>query len=215
MATPHLLRAMRETLRRAEVGVAVAVALMASASARAQSFDVPDGFVSEIVRDRDVGGSVTAILRIRPDDGAFSELSSVEMEPILEPIADLDSWLKARMTASFAGLAPDEKGALDSPDSPFADPVFDEMREAVTALMARLRELGALPLEFCDEPRAGSNPAGAYRELACRFALGPLSKHVVLRLQEVDGLWYYTRIRTMNERRLRHLLAIANSFHVD
>jgi hypothetical protein len=209
---------MYETSKRAWVRIAVAAALMGAgvpAPAQAQSFDVPEGFVSEIVRDRDVGGSVSAIQRIRPEDGAFSELSSIEMEPILDPIADPDQWLKARMTASFAGLAPDEKGALDSPDSPFGDPVFDELRDMAAALMAQLRELGALPLEFCDEPRQGSNAAGAYREMACRFALGPMSKHVVLRLQEVDGVWYYTSIRTMNERRLRHLLAIANSFDVD
>jgi hypothetical protein len=38
---------------------------------------------------------------------------------------------------------------------------------------------------------------------------------MVLRLQEAGGHWYYTEIRAMNERRLRHLIAIANSFHLD
>jgi hypothetical protein len=223
MPAPHLLRAMHETSKSARLRAAVAaVSLLCStlvaglpAPARAQSFDVPEGFVSEIVRDRGVGGRLSAILRIRPEDGAFSGLSSIEMEPIVDHIADPDQWLKSRMTASFAGLTPDEEGALDSLDSPFGHPVFDELRGAVAALMAKLRELGSLPLELCDEPRGRSNGAGAYREMSCRFALGPLTKHVVLRLQELDGLWYYTVIRTMNERRLRHLLAIANSFHLE
>ena len=212
---------MHQTSKSARLRAAVAAASLLCptlgaglpAPARAQSFDVPEGFVSEIVRDG--GGRLSAILRIRPEDGAFSGLSSIEMEPIVDHIADPDQWLKSRMTASFAGLTPDEEGALDSLDSPFGDPAFDELRGAVAALMAKLRGLGSLPLEFCDEPRGRSNGAGAYREMSCRFALGPLTKHVVLRLQEVGGLWYYTAIRTMNERRLRHLLAIANSFHLE
>ena len=82
-------------------------------------------------------------------------------------------------------------------------------------MIERLQSLGNLPLEYCEQPVGKTNDAGAYREMSCDFALGPLSHYVVLRLQEIDGVWYYTRIRTMNERRLRHLVAIANSFHVD
>ena len=51
--------------------------------------------------------------------------------------------------------------------------------------------------------------------MTCVFAIGPLTQHLAFRLQDLDGVWYYTRIRTMNERRLRHLVAIANSFHID
>jgi hypothetical protein len=30
---------------------------------------------------------------------------------------------------------------------------------------------------------------------------------------DAHGRWYYTEVRAMNERRFRHLLAIADSFH--
>jgi hypothetical protein len=35
---------------------------------------------------------------------------------------------------------------------------------------------------------------------------------LVLRLQQVGTVWYYTEVRAMNERRFRQLIAIANSF---
>jgi hypothetical protein len=60
--------------------------------------------------------------------------------------------------------------------------------------------------------RTGYNASGEFRERFCTFSIGPLRKYLVLRLQRTDGAWYYTRITTMNERRLRHLVAIANSF---
>jgi len=208
-------------MTRAETAIpALAVALFAAAvasapAASAQSFDVPDGFVSEIVREpSDIAGS-SAVLRVRPDDGAFADLSSIELRPLTGAIADPAAWLKDRMTGSFDMLSADPGGGMESPDSPFADPAFDSLRDSVAALIEHLRSLGTLPLEFCDEPKATSGAVGDYHEMACHFALGPISQYLVLRLHEIDGVWYYTRIQTMNERRLRHLVAIANSFHVD
>ncbi len=183
--------------------------------AQAQNFDVPEGFVSEIVREPSDEGDAGAVLRIHPDNGSFADLSSIEMRPMVEAIADPDAWLESRMTASFEALSPEPGGLLDGPDSPLGDPEFDDLRQSMTSLIQRLQSLGNLPLEYCDAPVGRANDAGDYREMACDFELGPLSQYVVLRLQEVDGVWYYTRIRTMNERRLRHLVAIANSFHID
>lgn len=183
--------------------------------AQAQNFDIPEGFVSEIVREPSDEGDAGAVLRVHPDSGSFSDLSTIEMRPMTEPIADPDGWLQSRMTASFDALTPEPGGLLDSPDSPLGDPEFDDLRESMAGLIERLQDLGNLPLEYCEPPAGKTNDAGAFREMACDFELGPLSQYVVLRLQEVDGVWYYTRIRTMNERRLRHLVAIANSFHID
>jgi hypothetical protein len=183
--------------------------------AQAQTFDVPEGFVSEIVREPFDDGSAGAVLRVHPETGSFSALSSIEMRPIVDGIDDPNGWLQARMTASFEALSPEPDGMLDSPDSPLSDPEFDELRDSLSALIQRFQELGNLPLEYCEPPVGKANGIGDFREMSCDFALGPLSQYVVLRLQQVDGVWYYTRIRTMNERRLRHLVAIANSFHVD
>ena len=46
----------------------------------------------------------------------------------------------------------------------------------------------------------------------CEWELGPLRQYLALRLIERDGERYAVRIRAMNEHRMRHLVAIANSF---
>jgi hypothetical protein len=188
--------------------------LVVTAPVAAQTFEIPDGFSSEMVRESSEGGSV-AVLRIRPDGGAFSDLSTIELRPIIDSIADPDGWLKSRVTADFEFPEPDTDGIFDSPDSPLSDPAFDDMRDSVRSILESLQSLGKLPLDFCQPPSTGANGAGTYREMTCVFAVGPLTQHLVFRLQDIDEVWYYTRIRTMNERRLRHLVAIANSFHID
>lgn len=195
----------------------IGMALMAGGAARAQTFDVPDGFSSEVVRESDRAGGMVSVLRVQPENGAFANLSAIDMRPLNEAVADADGWLRARMTAWSDSLYADSEanGMFDGPDSPFADPAFDALREGLSSLTERLKSLGSLPLDYCDDPRGRRNGAGELREMSCTFSLGPVRHHVVLRLQEVAGVWYYTRIRTMNERRLRHLLAIANSFRVD
>ena len=201
---------------RQRAAAATVLTLMAtSGAAWAQSFEVPDGFMREMVRETNAEGRHVAVLRVVPEPGPFSELSSIEMRPLPGNIEAPVAWLEGRMTAFLgdAGSA-DLETALNAPDSPFADPAFEPLTESLQAMMDQLRRLGELPLQFCDQPRRGENAAGSYDELACRFAVGPLGRHLVLRVQEVDGVWYYTRISTMNERRLRHMLAIANSFEV-
>ena len=49
-------------------------------------------------------------------------------------------------------------------------------------------------------------------EMGCEWEVGSLRQFMRFRLIERDGERYAIRIRTMNEQRLRHLVAIANSF---
>jgi hypothetical protein len=75
-----------------------------------------------------------------------------------------------------------------------------------------LTGLAEWPLQSCEE--AAETPGGAAQEnseLTCEWQLGPFHQHLVLRLVERDGRRYVVRVRAMNERRLRHLVAIANS----
>ena len=102
--------------------------VIAASPAMAQTFDVPDGFAREIVRESTTDGSV-AVLRIRPDDGAFSNLSTIEMRPITDEIADPDEWLRERVTADFEFSDSAPEGMFDSPDSPLSDPAFNDMRD--------------------------------------------------------------------------------------
>ena len=185
--------------------------------AAAQGFEVPDGFVSR------PGAAASSpdwmpLVTVTPAEGPFSELSEIVLARVTGAVAATDAaadaWLAARLTAEVAAPGEIER-LLDGPDSPFGDPAFDALRRALPELFAGLQTMGRLPLEFCDPPRAGYNASGAFRERYCTFAIGPLRKFVVLRMQQAGDAWYYTQITAMNERRLRHLTAIANSFAPD
>jgi len=179
----------------------------------AQQFDVPEGFV--VVED--VAGPRTAewvpILSVGPEPGSFSELSQIQLRRVTGDVENPDEWLKNRMTVDV-GQDVDASAFLNSPDSPFADPTFDAIKEAIPHLFQGLEKLSKMPLNFCEGPQSAYNAAGEMRELYCVYQVGPLRQYVTLRLQQADGQWYFTEIRAMNEKRLRHLIAIANSFEV-
>jgi hypothetical protein len=182
-----------------------------TALSHAQTFDVPHGFIASAGGEASAGGDWRPVLTVRPSEGSFSELSSISLREVVGDVRDPDAWLRARLTAD----TPDETEAEDllaSPDSPFADPAFDPLREAIPKLFAGVKELSRLPLSFCEGPNAAYNAVGPLRELYCLYQVGPFRQYLVLRLQQAGDRWYYTEVRAMNERRFRQLLAIANSF---
>jgi len=191
-------------------GLMLAVAPSAS---HAQQFDVPEGFVTVPDADTAISPDWRPVTAIRPADGPFSELSTIALRRVNGKISDPDAWLAARLTADIADVRSAEE-IFSSPDSPFSDPVFDALRKSLPELFAGLQNLGRLPLEFCETPTTGYNASGEFRELYCNFNFGPIRQFLVLRLQDTGKGWYFTEINTMNERRLRHLVAIANSFTV-
>ena len=194
-------------------GAGLLVALMGTSAVQAQQFDVPEGFV--IVPEADTAASQDwePVLLVRPVEGPFSELSTIALRAVRGEVSDPDAWLAARLTAQLGDPAAVEE-VFTSPDSPFTDPVFDALKKSLPELFASLQDLGRIPLSFCEEPITGYNASGEFRELYCNYNFGPIRQFVVLRLQDSGKGWYFTEIRTMNERRLRHLIAIANSFTV-
>lgn len=178
---------------------------------QAQSFDVPEGFVVQPDGEAAAQGEWRPVLTVRPVEGPFAEFSSISLREVTGRISDPDDWLRARLTADTPNEAETEE-LLASPDSPFGDPAFDPLRQAIPKLFAGVKELSRLPLSFCEGPAAAYNASGPLRELYCLYNVGPFRQYLTLRLQQVDGRWYYTEVRAMNERRFRQLLAIANSF---
>ena len=192
--------------------ITVALALLLAGSpAHAQEFFIPGGFtMAPGSKHRDASG-LRELIVIRPEEGPFAELTAIHLHEVTSPVDDPQAWLRDRIKVQV-GDPSAAKEFLESPDSPFEDPAFDNLRKALPELFKSLNSLGELPLGFCDEPTVGFNAEGSFDELYCVFDVGPLRRYHVMRLQEVDGDWYFTEIRTMNERRLRHLLGIANSF---
>lgn len=197
--------------------IAVISSLLAGLSwttaSSAQQFDVPEGFVIAPEADTATSKDWTSITAVRPIEGPFSELSTISLRAVRGDVTDPEAWLTERLTAQIGDPAAVEE-VFSSPDSPFSDPVFDALKKSLPDLFAGLQNLGRIPLHFCEEPTMGYNASGEFREIFCNYSFGPVRQFVVLRLQDSGKGWYFTEIKTMNERRLRHLVAIANSFTV-
>jgi hypothetical protein len=198
-------------LAAAVVAAPLAAAALAPGAAHAGSFQVPDGFVATPETSPSPSKDWEPVLSVRPKDGPFAELTSLSLRRVKGPVDDPDAWLKERLTVDVPSDAEVET-VLDSPDSPFADPAFEVLRQAMPQLFAGLRGLGRIGAELCDKPQAAYNAAGSLREMYCTFQIGPLRQYMLLRLQKVGSDWYYTEIKTANDRRLRELVNIANTF---
>lgn len=200
---------------------AAAAIALADAPAAAQQFELPSGFAVEPAPARDEPAPRSPegaedwqpLFTVRPEEGPFAELSSITLGRVEGPVADADAWIAGRLSTDFPEVREAER-LFSSPDSPFADPFFDAIREALPELFGGLDRIGELPLEFCDAPSTGYNASGRFHERFCTFSVGPVRKYLVLRMQQLGDAWFYTRITTMNERRLRDLLSIADTFHV-
>ena len=179
----------------------------------AQEFEVPEGFMDVFEPAVSSTGEWRYLRTIRPLDGPFSNLSAIHLREVMNDVDDPADWLKARLRANIGGMGGVE-ALLNSPDSPFGDPAFDALSRVIPELSKLLSAVAELPLSFCDEPHVGYNASGDFHELYCVYNAGPLRRHQVLRLQRVENRWFFTEITTMNERRLRHFLVIANSFTV-
>lgn len=208
-------RSPRDLSRRLLVALAaltVGVCLGAS-ELPAQEFEVPEGFMDVFEPDASTTGEWRYLRTIRPLDGPFSHLSAIHLREVIDDVDDPADWLKDRLRANVGDMGGVE-ALFDSPDSPFGDPAFDALSKLIPELSKFFTAVAELPLSFCDEPHVGYNASGGFHELYCVYNVGPLRQHQVLRLQRVENRWFFTEITTMNERRLRHLLIIANSFTV-
>ena len=132
---------------------------------------------------------------------------AIDLDRADERVDDPKTWLREQLKIDVSGFEDAVTRIVRSPDSPFAGSALDEQLRNWRAL---IDSLSGLPLEGCDEPQPSPSDHGW--EMACEWPLGPLQQFLVLRLAERDGQQYAVRIRTMNEKRLRHLIAIANSF---
>ena len=167
---------------------------------------VPEGYELGCALESDPGGAGLAAV-VRPTDSAFGPLSELTLRQVEEPVEDPTAWLREQLTLDLSPVDSALQELARDADSPITGTPLAEQLQDWREL---LDSAAALPLAGCDEPapRAG----GEVWEMACDWELGPLRQYMRFRLVERAGERYAIRIRTMNEQRLRHLVAIANSF---
>jgi hypothetical protein len=167
---------------------------------------VPEGLELDCVLQSDPAGAGLAAV-VRPTDGNFAPLSELRLRRVEEPIEDPAAWLREQLTLDLSPLDSALGELIQGPDSPITGTPLAEHLESWRGLLG---SAASLPLAGCEDPVRLAR--GKTWEMACEWEVGPLRQYMRFRLIERDAERYAIRIRTMNEQRLRHLVAIANSF---
>ena len=167
---------------------------------------VPEGYALDC-SVRAGAGQDDQVLTVHPVEGTFAPLSELTIRRVTEPVTDPGAWLREQLTLDMSSFDATLEDLLHSPDSPLADTPIVGQLESWRGL---LRQAAGWPLAGCDEPE--SVAADDSWRMGCKWEVGPFRQFMALRLITVDGERYAVRIRAMNEHRMRHLVAIANSF---
>jgi hypothetical protein len=167
---------------------------------------VPDGVaLGCALRSAPAGLGSAAV--VQPTDSDFAPLSELTLRHIEQPIDDPAAWLRDQLTLDLSPVDSALEELIQGPDSPITGTPLAEQLQSWRGLLG---SAATLPLAGCADP---ARLAGRETwEMACEWEVGPLRQYMRFRLVERAGERYAIRIRTMNEQRLRHLVAIANSF---
>jgi hypothetical protein len=167
---------------------------------------VPDGVgLACMVRSDPPGSGLAAV--VQPTDSEFAPLSELTLRRVEEPIDNPTEWLRRQLTLDLSPVDAALNALIRGPDSPITGTPLAEQLQSWRRLLGAA---ATLPLTGCADPVRLAG--GKAWEMACAWELGGLRQYMRFRLAERAGDYYGIRIRTMNEQRLRHLLAIANSF---
>jgi hypothetical protein len=167
---------------------------------------VPDAAGLACLMRSDPAGSGLAAV-VQPTDSEFAPLSELTLRPVEGPIENPAEWLRQQLTLDLSPVDAALNELIHDPDSPITGTALAEQLQSWRGLLGAA---ATLPLTGCGDPARLAG--GEAWEMACEWELGGLRQYMRFRLVERGGDRYGIRIRTMNEQRLRHLLAIANSF---
>ena len=190
------------------IGLACAAAptLAQPAEDLCAKLSVPEGIGLACTPESDPAGSGLAV--VQPTDSDFAPLSELSVRPVEGPIEDPAAWLREQLTLDLSPVDAALEDLIHGADSPITGTPLAEQLQSWRGL---LDSAASLPLSGCRDPVRLTGGIDAW-EMACAWELGPLRQYMRFRLVERAGELYAIRIRTMNEQRLRHLVAIANSF---
>ena len=158
----------------------------------------------------DFNEGISGIIKISPKGGAFSNYSWITVNKSLKKISNRENWLYERLTNEIQHLASIER-VLRGPDSPLLETIFDTARTSLPDIDDTIAKATISPDHFCEHPKLGYNKQGEFMQLYCKYPLGMFKYYIVLRLQNINDMDYYLCISSLNQKRLRELIEIANS----
>ena len=182
------------------------IATASAATEPCELLNVPEGYDFSCTVERQFGEDDWEA-SVQPLDGAFAGLSRLNFAPIEGPVSEPESWLKDQVKIDLTGLESAVTSVVDDENSPFAE---KEWWQSLQGLKDAVHSLSDLPLDACNPPQTVGEQADW--KIDCDWGLGSLRNYMSIYLVERDGQYYTLKVQSMNERRYRHLVAIANSF---
>jgi hypothetical protein len=187
------------------------VLVLAPWTAQAASFEVcPPLFVPEGYRlSCEIPGDAMREWRltVQPEDELAAPFSLLSLRPVEEPVDDPDIWLREQLTLKLSDVGEAFRDLVGRPASPLFDPA---LATSLDEMVGRLRVLDQLPLQSCGFP--GMTASEDAWQIECAWSVGPIALQGLLRLAYRDEQPYAISIFAMSDQRMRHLVAIANSF---
>lgn len=167
---------------------------------------VPEGYELTCTVERHVLDDSWEV-SVHPLEGTFSSLSRLTLMPVEDAVADPEAWLEKQIKIDASGLETALSDFLEDEDNPFSE---ESWWQSLKGLKDVVHSLSELPLDSCEPPEDDVDQ-GRWK-IDCDWGIGSLRQYLTVYLVERDGEYYALKIQAMNERRFRHLLAIANSF---
>ena len=161
-----------------------------------------------LILDYDEG--ISGVIQIYPRGNVFSEYSWITVNKSIKEITNKKEWLYERLSDEIKHLASIER-LLRGPDSPLLETIFDTARTSLPNIDDTIAKASISPDFFCEHPKLGYNKQGEFMQLYCQYPLGMFKYYIVLRLQNIKNTEYYLCISSLNHKRLRELIEIADS----
>ena len=178
-----------------------------------ESFIIPKDF-EEKALVLNYNDSLTGIITISPKENIFSKYTWLNLYKLKVNNLNYESWLLDRLYNEVHNIIKVER-LIRGPDSPIKDTLFDSARSSVPAIDDTLKKATLNPEWFCDSITKGFNTEGEYYQLYCMYPLGGFRFYLVLRLQNINNIYYYISASSLNNVRLRKVLEIADSFSLN
>jgi hypothetical protein len=178
----------------------------AEAAVQCDAVEIPDQL--DLACRAAVDGAGIVIEPVSNEFASLSRMTITELARDEDPLAwtDPETWLRDQLSIDTSGLSGAVDDLADSPDSPFTGSVAESMLGSVAGF---LDGLGSVALSGCEEPEHRREERWS---MPCRFEAAGLGVYILERLEIEGERRWGVMIRTMNEQRLRHFEAIANSF---
>ena len=177
-----------------------------------ENFIIPSDF-QEKALVLDYNDSLTGIITISPKENIFSNYTWLNLYKLKVRELEFKSWLHDRLKKEVHNIIKVER-LIRGPDSPIRDTLFDSARFSVPAIDDTIKKATLNPEWFCDSINSGFNKEGKYYQLYCAYPLGGFKFYLVLRLQNINNVYYYISASSLNNIRLRKVLEIADSFYL-